>query len=237
MQRCDIAGGILSAVFQQVVAAHAERLGQLGDLIIRHEPNALFNAQNGYFVHFHSGKLHARGQLTLQAVLPFSGPNVDADGAESDQLATIIVQNDGGMAVGAADITLTCEDGAELRFRVTDLPVGGSCYAFELNSAQYTGENRVCAASAEVEPDGSLSVDYRVSVMVQDGGLVLVNMTEDTLHNVTVRYRTDTGGTYFGGLSYTATVEELAPGASQTVLAAECYMGLPSVIAVSADES
>ena len=58
--------------------------------------------------------------LTLQAVLPFSGPNVDADGAESDQLATIIVQNDGGMAVGAADITLTCEDGAELRFRVTD---------------------------------------------------------------------------------------------------------------------
>jgi len=131
--------------------------------------------------------------LTLQAVLPFSGPNVDADGAESDQLATIIVQNDGGMAVGAA--------------------------------------------SAEVEPDGSLSVDYRVSVMVQDGGLVLVNMTEDTLHNVTVRYRTDTGGTYFGGLSYTATVEELAPGASQTVLAAECYMGLPSVIAVSADES
>lgn len=119
--------------------------------------------------------------LTLQAVLPFSGPNVDADGAESDQLATIIVQNDGGMAVGAADITLTCEDGAELRFRVTDLPVGGSCYAFELNSAQYTGENRVCAASAEVEPDGSLSVDYRVSVMVQDGGLVLVNMTEDTL--------------------------------------------------------
>ena len=50
-------------------------------------------------------------------------------------------------------------------------------------------------------------------------------------------YRTDTGGTYFGGLSYTATVEELAPGASQTVLAAECYMGLPSVIAVSADES
>ena len=32
-------------------------------------------------------------------------------------------------------------------------------------------------------------------------------------------------------------VEELAPGASQTVLAAECYMGLPSVIAVSADES
>ena len=159
--------------------------------------------------------------LTLQAVLPFSGPNVDADGAESDQLATIIVQNDGGMAVGAADITLTCEDGAELRFRVTE----------------YTGENRVCAASAEVEPDGSLSVDYRVSVMVQDGGLVLVNMTEDTLHNVTVRYRTDTGGTYFGGLSYTATVEELAPGASQTVLAAECYMGLPSVIAVSADES
>ena len=148
--------------------------------------------------------------LTLQAVLPFSGPNVDADGAESDQLATIIVQNDGGMAVGAADITLTCEDGAELRFRVTDLPVGGSCYAFELNSAQYTGESRVCAASAEVEPDGSLSVDYRVSVMVQDGGLFLVNMTEDTLHNVTVRYRTDTGGTYFGGLSYTATVEELA---------------------------
>lgn len=147
------------------------------------------------------------------------------------------MQNDGGMAVGAADITLTCEDGAELRFRVTDLPVGGSCYAFELNSAQYTGENRVCAASAEVEPDGSLSVDNRVSVMVQDGGLVLVNMTEDTLHNVTVRYRTDTGGTYFGGLSYTATVEELAPGASQTVLAAECYMGLPSVIAVSADES
>ena len=70
-----------------------------------------------------------------------------------------------------------------------------------------------------------------------EGGLVLVNMTEDTLHNVTVRYRTDTGGTYFGGLSYTATVEELAPGASQTVLAAECYMGLPSVIAVSADES
>ena len=62
--------------------------------------------------------------LTLQAVLPFSGPNVDADGAESDQLATIIVQNNGGMAVGAADITLTCEDGAELHFRVTDLPVG-----------------------------------------------------------------------------------------------------------------
>ena len=69
MQRRDIARRILSAVFQQVVAAHAERPGQLGDLIIRHEPNALFNAQNGHFVHFHSGKLHARGQLTLGQVL------------------------------------------------------------------------------------------------------------------------------------------------------------------------
>ena len=69
MQRCDIAGGILSAVFQQVVAAHAERLGQLGDLIIRHEPNALFNAQNGYFVHLQYRKPHARGQLTLGQVL------------------------------------------------------------------------------------------------------------------------------------------------------------------------
>ena len=39
------------------------------------------------------------------------------------------------------------------------------------------------------------------------------------------------------GKSYDVQVEELAPGASQTVLAAECYMGLPSVIAVSADES
>lgn len=58
------------------------------------------------------------------------------------------------------------------------------------------------------------------------------------MHNVTVRYRTDTGGTYFGGLElHSHGHEELAPGASQTVLAAECYMGLPSVIAVSADES
>lgn len=177
--------------------------------------------------------------LTLQAVLPFSGPNVDADGAESDQLATIIVQNDGGMAVGAADITLTCEDGAELRFRVTDLPVGGSCYAFELNSAQYTGENRVCAASAEVEPDGSLSVDYRVSVMVQDGGLVLVNMSEDH-----AAFNCHRSGYLHGHRRHLLRRPELhghgrgaGPGASQTVLAAECYMGLPSVIAVSADES
>lgn len=131
--------------------------------------------------------------LTLQAVLPFSGPNVDADGAESDQLATIIVQNDGGMAVGAADITLTCEDGAELRFRVTDLPVGGSCYAFELNSAQYTGENRVCAASAEVEPDGSLSVDYRVSVMELTGTYASVQVGMRSLTGAAVTYQINSG--------------------------------------------
>lgn len=70
MQRCDIAGGILSAVFQQVVAAHAERLGQLGDLIIRHEPNALFNARNGVtsFISIPASCMRA-GQLTLGQVL------------------------------------------------------------------------------------------------------------------------------------------------------------------------
>lgn len=89
MQRCDIAGGILSAVFQQVVAAHAERLGQLGDLIIRHEPNALFNAQNGYFVHFHSGKLHARGQ---QLQVEASG-NVRCDPAWTAEALGNILKN------------------------------------------------------------------------------------------------------------------------------------------------
>ena len=69
MRRCGIARKNISAVSQQLVAAHAKGLGQLGDLIIRYEPSALFNAQNGHFVHFHSGKLHACGQLTLRQVL------------------------------------------------------------------------------------------------------------------------------------------------------------------------
>ena len=175
--------------------------------------------------------------LTLQSVLPFSGPNVDGDGTESDRLAAIIVQNNGGMAVGAADITLTCEDGAELHFRVTELPAAGSCYAFELDSAQLSEENRVCAANAEVTLDGSLATDYRVGVTVQNDGFALANMTEETLHNITVHYRTDTGGVYFGGKSYTVTLAELAPGAGEMVTVTECYMGLPSVIAVTADES
>lgn len=70
--------------------------------------------------------------LTLQAVLPFSGPNVDADGAESDQLATIIVQNDGGMAVGAWNIELTTENGSYTDSATVSIPVGKEWLSYKL---------------------------------------------------------------------------------------------------------
>ena len=60
---------VRESIFRRTNATVRYCRSQLGDLIIRHEPNALFNAQNGHFVHFHSGKLHARGQLTLGQVL------------------------------------------------------------------------------------------------------------------------------------------------------------------------
>lgn len=70
--------------------------------------------------------------LTLQAVLPFSGPNVDADGAESDQLATIIVQNNGGMAAGAWNIELTTENGSYTDSATVSIPVGKEWLSYKL---------------------------------------------------------------------------------------------------------
>lgn len=175
------------------------------------------------------------GNLQIMSLIQFTGPNVDAENADGEDIAGLQIRNISDRYLDEAEIKVRIDDETEYSFLVQDLPAGSGTVAFELAGQSYNGQ----AVCREIEctaqmTDTSIREDA-VQITTDGSKLTITNIAEQQIDNAVVIYRCTTGDSYIGGISYEIPVSGLAAGESLEYEDSECLLGTPEVVGVEID--
>lgn len=140
-----------------------------------------------------------------------------------DSVGTITLRNAADKTLQYAKLVLKA-DGEEFRFEVTTVPAGASVRVMEADRKPLPPSLGECSLSAEnlawfdTEPSMCESV---FSIQAQERGFIITNVSDTAVTApVYVYYKNYVDGTYVGGITYRAAVQqELKPGESAAVSA------------------
>lgn len=174
----------------------------------------------------------ADGALTVNSLFTSNITNPDKEDEMTEDLASVQVTNTGDVYLERADITVLTAGGQQLQFVVTNLPVGETLLAFDINGTvltDTTAEDMWADCTGNLDaglPDG-------LRATVTDSTITVYNDLEVDLADVTVTYHCRMGDNYFGGISYSQTIGVLPHGSRETLTASECWLGDPVVVNVT----
>ena len=175
------------------------------------------------------------GNLQIMSLIQFTGPNVDAENADGEDIAGLQIRNISDQYLDEAEVKVRIDDETEYSFLVRDLPTGSETVAFELAGQSYNGQ----AVCREIEctaqmTDTSIREDA-VQITTDGSKLIITNIAGQQIDNAVVIYRCTTGDSYIGGISYEIPVSGLAAGESLEYEDSECLLGTPEVVGVEID--
>lgn len=175
------------------------------------------------------------GNLQITSLIQFTGPNMDDENAEGEDIAGLQIRNISDRYLDEAEIKVRIDDETEYSFLVQDLPAGSETVAFDLAGQSYDGQ----AVCREIEctaqmTDTSIREDA-VQITADGSKLIITNITEQQIDNAVVIYRCTTGDSYIGGISYEIPVSGLAAGESLEYEDSECLLGTPEAVGVEID--
>ena len=149
-------------------------------------------------------------------------------------ICALVLTNSGETDVEYADITIR-QGNRSLLFKVTVLRAGCTVVVQEASAAPFAeGTYHSCTADvAEVEKL-EMSQDQVRIVENTNGSITVTNLTDKTIGGIRVFYKfcLTKGSVYVGGITYTAKVENLAPGSTQTVVPTHYAYGSSEVVMV-----
>ena len=180
----------------------------------------------------------ADGKLGIENAFQFDGLNPDCENQEGYNIAAITVKNLSDEYLAKADISITTDGGITLQYVILDLPSGKSTVAFATDNATTNADTQYGDVVCDVvfDPDASMN-EEKISVSVDGIQIVLENNTGEQIDEVVVYCRSTMGDQYFGGITYTYTVNNLPANGTAEVMAVDCILGLAEVVRVVINES
>lgn len=175
--------------------------------------------------------------LVVRGLACYDGPySEDGSDEEVIGIAALVVENTATVGIEYTQIVLT-QDGRELSFDATYIPPCSTILIPESSRAPYsTAEVDSCRCRTVIPGDFDWSKNR---VALADEGLcslAVTNLTGETLSCVRVYYKAHLGreDLYVGGITYSVTVTDLAPGETRTVTPYRYASGYAQVVAVDA---
>ena len=172
--------------------------------------------------------------ITIESLSQASVPNPDSDGSFVDNIACVEVKNNGDTYISDAKLILEMQDGTEFIYIINDMPPGSLVQAFDVNNTVYDGESACKKITVEnlTKEEGSQLMEDVIGIDVEETIVTLTNISDETLHHISIVCHCDMDGSYFGGCSYTYDIESIPVGESIDVDASDCYLGQASVVRV-----
>lgn len=157
--------------------------------------------------------------LTIQRIEAYSGIFIE-DGSDKEvkNVAAIQVKNTSNQAVEYAQVELYNGD-KKFVFEVSTLPANSSAVVMEKNKTTFSSSKGVTYGKTTVAYTDKLekSSDIKYTVL-DDNGIEITNKSKKDIGCVRVFYKYKSeDGYYVGGITYTAKVENLKAGKSQTI--------------------
>lgn len=149
-------------------------------------------------------------------------------------ICTLVLSNIGTTDVEYADISIQ-QGSRSLLFKTTVLRAGCTVVVQEANAAAYAeGAYTGCTADVAEVAKLEMSADKVQILENTDGSLTVTNLTNQAIGGIRIFYKfcLTKGSVYVGGITYTAKVENLAPGGTQTVIPNHFSYGSSEVVMV-----
>ena len=157
--------------------------------------------------------------ITIQRVNGYSGIFIE-DGSDKEvkNVAAIEVKNTSNKQLEFAQIQLY-NGSKKLVFDVSTLPANSSAVVMEKNKASFNSSKGVTYGGTTAGYVNSLEKSSSVKCKkVKNNGIEVTNTSSKNIPCVRVFYKYKSSeGYYVGGITYTAKVEDLKAGASQTI--------------------
>lgn len=175
------------------------------------------------------------GLLTVRSLFQFTGMNPDADNAFGENIAGIELTNSSDRHMTVAEVAATMADGTTLTFRAEDVPAGRTVMAFCLEHASVrdVAECEAVYGHAEFDDADPLRTDL-VECTVDGIAITVRNVSGTELKDLNVICHSLLDGSCFGGATYHYNVPTLPAGASTTIHAVDCILGMAEVVRVEA---
>lgn len=173
------------------------------------------------------------GQLTIHSIFPFSGMNPDAGYSFGEEIAGLQVTNTSDEYLLEAEIAAVLADGTTLTFLLQDVPPGKTVMAFCLEHEPLPGPDSCedIYGFAQFSSDADLAPEL-LHIRVSGTAVTLENVSGRELTNLEVTCHGLLDASLFGGTSYHYTIASLSAGASTTVNAVDCILGMTEVVRV-----
>ena len=175
--------------------------------------------------------------LIAQRISPYEGPFLE-DGTDREvvNVAALHVYNCGTAEVCKARIALFWSDGFYI-FEADHIPAGETVVILEKSGSLYRqGDYTRCNGWQELGQKDAVSADVSVTDMAL-GTVVVNNLTDETLRNVCVYYKTWLAppNIYVGGITYMVQIPVLLPKQSKHLYPYHYAAGYSKVVAVDID--
>lgn len=175
-------------------------------------------------------------ELVIQKVSGYDGIFLeDGQDAPASNVCAIVVVNATGRDVEYAEITLKRED-ISLEFHISGLTAGSSALVLERSGEAYVEDSRYydCSAAVSMVDSFELSRELVEVTEHEDGGLTVTNLSGEHIPCVRIFYKfyMSDVDVYVGGITYTAKLVELAPGASQHIQPSHYLAGMSRIVMV-----
>ena len=177
--------------------------------------------------------------LIAQKLSSYEGPFLE-DGTDREvvNIAALHVYNSGETAVYKTRIALFWSDGFYV-FEADHIPAGETVVILERSGSLYRqGKYVQCNGWQELSQEDTFSKDVSVTDMAL-GTVVVSNLTEETLRNVCVYYKSWLAppDIYVGGITYMVQIPVLLPGQSKHLYPYHYAAGYSKVVAVDVDKT
>ncbi|MBP3664301.1 MAG: hypothetical protein J6J03_03990 [Tyzzerella sp.] len=174
------------------------------------------------------------GKLEIESVIQYDGLNPDCSNQEGNNIAAITVRNLTDTYLESAEIAITSGSGNIITFVITDLPSGETAFVFSQENESVEADEVYGDVICEAVFDENASMnEEQISVSVEDTVITLQNKTNENLSNIVVYCHSTLGDQYFGGITYTYTIQSLPANGSEEVDAVDCILGLADVVRVT----
>ena len=175
------------------------------------------------------------GALEIESLFQFDGINPDCGNREGDKIAAMMIWNISGSYLKSASIWAVLDDGTEILFFVSDLPAGKGVLAFSVDNAVLK-DDRECTAFRIDAVFEEQQIVEGLSASVDDTAITLTNETDREMIHISIFCHGVLGDMYYGGVTYTYTIDSLPAGESETVTVSECMIGVADVARIVCNE-
>lgn len=172
--------------------------------------------------------------MVIQAIGSFEGPYVeDGSDEELENVGALIITNTSDSMIQYSVINFKAKNGKDMSYVITNLPSNTSVMVLEKNRLAFSGNESLTLDSettTNTKPDFHSS---EVAVSASDKLVSLTNNTDKTIKTAYVYYKIYVeGGVYFGGITYRAKLENIAPGETLTQGASHFFTSNSEILSV-----